>query len=550
MPDSTSSNFLNRQSDYERITRLFRWLSLAVVLITFPFNFHSIQAALGISLAAIFSLYNLSRYSKKLEQSRFYMSPLVLLIIDSLFMALMLLLIGRVDTGYTGILVLILISATYWYGIKGTLTMLLGGSVWLSLIMLYHPFPPIELNALHTIVLTVLILLVIGLFTEQLTRVDRHERHLLRQREIEKTVENERLLTLINSIRDATLIVDSNGTIILWNVAVQELAGNTKSLNGQNIASVLHLHHQNKFDEVDLLDLFKNSAEPIHQRNLAIKIPDGSNIDLDITITPVRFFDIKDVNYIFVAHDITREKSLDQQRDEFISVASHELRTPLTVIEAALSITLLSKDSFTPQITLLIEQAHRNCLFLASLVKDFTTLSLIREDSIPIKMELIDSRKVIEQLVRDFTPLIDQTKLKMHTSIAPQTPNIMSTEHYIREILQNYVNNATKYSKKGEITISAHPNRSGGVIYAVKDEGIGISASDQKHLFEKFFRSENFDTRETRGSGLGLYLCHELAARLNGKVWFESKLNVGSTFYLEVPSSSHLKSDQSEIVTA
>jgi signal transduction histidine kinase len=211
---------------------------------------------------------------------------------------------------------------------------------------------------------------------------------------------------------------------------------------------------------------------------------------------------------------------------------------------------LLSKESFTPEITILIEQAHRNCLFLASLVKDFTTLSQIREDSIPIKMESVDSRKVIEQLVRDFTPLIDQTKLKMHASIAPQTPDLMSTEHYIREILQNYVNNAVKYSKKGEITISAHPNRSGGVIYAVKDEGIGISASDQKHLFEKFFRSENFDTRETRGSGLGLYLCHELAARLNGKVWFESKLNVGSTFYLEVPSSSHLKRDQSEIITA
>ncbi len=544
MDEPTTNTLLNRQTDYERTTRLFRWVSLAIVLITFPFNFNSTQAVLALSLAAIFSLYNLSRYAKKLLHTGFYTSKLVLLLIDSLFMVFMLLLIGRIDTAYTGILVLILISATYWYGIKGTITLLIGGAIFLPLIVAYHPFAPIQLGAIRTVILTSLILVAIGLFTEQLTRIDRRERKLLRQHEIETTVENERLLTLINSLRDATLIVDSKGAILLWNVAVQELAGNTKSLKGQNIASVLHLHHQNEFDEVNLMDLFKNSVEPIHQRNLAIKIPDGSNIDLDITITPVRFFDIPETNYIFVAHDITREKSLDQQRDEFISVASHELRTPLTIIEASLSIALLSKESFTPQVTMLIEQAHRNCLFLASLIKDFTTLTQIRDDDVPIKMEPVDSSKVIKQLIRDFTPLIAQSKLKLNDSIAGDTPSVLSTEHYIREILQNYVNNAVKYSKDGDITVSAKRSNYGGVIFAVRDQGIGISASDQKHLFEKFFRSENYDTRETRGSGLGLYLCRELAARLNGKVWFESKLNVGSTFYLEVPQSGQMKKDQ------
>lgn len=117
----------------------------------------------------------------------------------------------------------------------------------------------------------------------------------------------------------------------------------------------------------------------------------------------------------------------------------------------------------------------------------------------------------------------------------PHTPLILSTERYIREILQNYMTNAIKYSEKGTVTISAEAAKNGGVLFSVHDEGIGISPSDQKFLFTKFFRAENYMTQTTGGIGLGLYLCMELAENLGAKLWCKSTSGEGSTFYLEVP---------------
>jgi signal transduction histidine kinase len=114
----------------------------------------------------------------------------------------------------------------------------------------------------------------------------------------------------------------------------------------------------------------------------------------------------------------------------------------------------------------------------------------------------------------------------------------MSTERHIQEILQNYLTNAIKYSETGTVHLQAAKAQNGGVVFSVKDTGIGISPKDQKYLFTKFFRVEDYRTRKTSGTGLGLYLCRELAARIGAKVWCDSKLNEGSTFYLEVPPFS------------
>jgi signal transduction histidine kinase len=120
----------------------------------------------------------------------------------------------------------------------------------------------------------------------------------------------------------------------------------------------------------------------------------------------------------------------------------------------------------------------------------------------------------------------------------------------VREILENFVANAVKYTEEGGITVQAEPSAGGGIVFSVKDTGIGISASDQRQLFTKFYRSEDYRTRKTGGTGLGLYLCLELAERLNAKVWCESVINHGSTFFLEVPPVSQLHRDSGKVVEA
>ncbi len=496
-------------------------------------------------------IFNLSRYIPALLRVKLFASRVSMLIIDNIFVLSLLFLVGRADTPYTGLLVLILISATYWYSINGMLLVVAGQFAGLMVLTMTHPFTPIILDPLRAGLGSVLILLLIGLLTERLTHVERQERDDFERLSVKNRIESDRLLALLNSLDDAMLVIDAKGHIVLANAAVNSLAGLAEqgSLAGQDVSNVLPFRHRVK-GPVTFQAIVKGNSGPQRHRDLVIVNTDGSTVELDISITPVSFEDLGDTNYILAARDITKQKSLDQQREEFISVASHELRTPISIIEAALSTALLTKSSLSADNAMLVEQAYRNTLFLANLIKDFTTLSQAQNDNIQVRLEPVDPGVMVAQLVRDFTPLAESAGLVIKNNVGAGTPTVLSTEHHIREILENYMRNALKYTKQGIIIIKAEPSHGGGVLYSVEDSGIGISASDQKHLFEKFYRSEDFRIRETGGSGLGLYLCLELANRLNGKVWCTSKLNKGSKFYLEVPPFSKLDRDHGKVVQA
>ena len=105
---------------------------------------------------------------------------------------------------------------------------------------------------------------------------------------------------------------------------------------------------------------------------------------------------------------------------------------------------------------------------------------------------------------------------------------------YLEEVLHNFMTNALKYTRQGTITVSAVKNED-GLHISVADTGIGMSKFDQRHIFEKFYRSEDYRTRETSGTGLGLYVCKKLAEKLRVGLTFESRLNHGSTFSIIIP---------------
>jgi signal transduction histidine kinase len=107
---------------------------------------------------------------------------------------------------------------------------------------------------------------------------------------------------------------------------------------------------------------------------------------------------------------------------------------------------------------------------------------------------------------------------------------------YVREVLQNFITNAIKYTEKGSITLGAKPDHGRGAEFSVTDTGIGISRSDQERVYDKFFRSDDFRTRKTNGTGLGLYVTLKLARLLHAELNLESELNKGSTFSILVPN--------------
>ena len=136
---------------------------------------------------------------------------------------------------------------------------------------------------------------------------------------------------------------------------------------------------------------------------------------------------------------------------------------------------------------------------------------------------------MVHDLYNEYAPQAGAKGLHFNLDLSPKLSPVMASRLYLKELLQNFVTNAIKYTKTGEIIVSAQ--QVGGTIeFKVKDTGIGISKSDQAHIYEKFYRSEDYRTRETGGTGLGLYVATKLAKKLGVRIEMTSRLNHGSSF--------------------
>lgn len=536
-------------SDYEIVTRNLRWLIIVTMLICFPYG--SERAILVYILASAAMLFNFSRYVPLFMRSKRYSSPLTGHVADNILVAALLGLVGGVATPFTGFLLFITVAAAYMFRIRGVLIAVGLQMAWLTTILINNQiFQPAVLDNLSSGIASVSVLIGLAIFVERLTRVQHDEKEGLKQLTTELEKESKHLLALVNSLSDAIFVVDTHGIIRQCNTAAQALSPSASNLVNEPFADVMPLRGRVHAKD-SLVNLLQESQQPQRRRDLCIEDDNGAITDLDITVQPIRIDVSQTTDFIVVCKDITKERSLDEQRNEFISVASHELKTPIAIMEAALSVLLLAKEKYDPQTLKLIDQAHTHSIFLGSIVKDLSILAEANNDNLPIQLSQVDIKQLLPQIASDFETMAKEKGLKVKAVIEEGTPTVLTTENYIREILQNYMTNALKYTPEGgRVTLRAELSKRGGVLFSVLDTGIGISPSDQKHLFSKFFRSEDFRTRQTGGTGLGLYLCMEIAQRLNAKLWCESELNKGSIFYLEVPPMSQLKRDQGEVVKA
>jgi signal transduction histidine kinase len=235
--------------------------------------------------------------------------------------------------------------------------------------------------------------------------------------------------------------------------------------------------------------------------------------------------------------DITKAKSLAEERDEFISVVSHELRTPIAITEGSLSNVQLMLEKGTKVTENVIREsvagAHDQVVYLANMVNDLSTLSRA-ERGVADAPEEIDVRDLMHKMFDAYHEEAKNRKLHFNLDLSTTLGSVSASRLYLEELLQNFITNSLKYTKEGSVTLSAE-QKAGMVTFAVKDTGIGISKSDQQKIFQKFFRSEDYRTRETNGTGLGLYVTKKLASKLSTKIEFTSRLNHGSTFGFSLP---------------
>lgn len=354
-------------------------------------------------------------------------------------------------------------------------------------------------------------------------------------------LDHSRLLTLINSLTDAFLALDDAGNIELSNSVALSLL-DTNSLDGKNIHDAMPvLDQQGQFR--NLLDLAKQAGAGLISRDLRLKYTDGQIINLYANVTPVKgvFGSAGQAGYVVVFRDITKEKTEEDERDEFISVASHELRNPVAIAEGGISnaILLAEKVRMPETVHKTLKSAHDQVVFLSSLINDLAMISRADREKFIESAAEFDPSEVLQSLQNDYTAQAQRKGLAINLT-SDKLPKIFGSKLYTREILQNFVTNAIKYTDKGSINIEGCL-AGDGVNLTVSDTGYGIDPIEQKKLFTKFFRSDDSRVRQANGTGLGLYVSLKLARLMGGSLTMRSELNKGSAFTLHLPAGPAAK---------
>lgn len=374
--------------------------------------------------------------------------------------------------------------------------------------------------------------IVMGVFiTRSLSQ--QHAQKKLAASRLKQQEQREALLTIINGTNQAIFTVSSTGIIRIYNSALLSLIDTNQSLSGRRVDDILPLYAKDS-SPVSLLQLMRDTKH-FERDDLTLKFSDGDGIRLHISVNRVQSAfspnrQAADEGFVCIARDVTKQKSLEEERDEFVSVVSHELRTPVTIAEGTISNVQYFIENGADPVKLVpsLKEAHEQIVLLANMINDLGTLSRAERGAGDL-LEEIDIKELSETVYKSYQSHAKKKGLELNLDIGAKLGTVTTSRLYLEEMLQNFVTNAIKYTQEGSVTLCAHRTPA-GVEFAVKDTGIGISKTDLKHIFEKFYRSEDYRTRETNGTGLGLYVVTKLMHKLGTKVEVKSRLNHGSTF--------------------
>lgn len=470
----------------------------------------------------------------------------LMIVLDSAMALALVIYTGGVTSPYLLLLIFMAVSGGYWYGTWAAIGI---GVAQTGLLAGYQLVNGENLPTLKVFVTKMLILTTIGVYISWLTASERSERDKLMALETETEKERQQLLALINNMRDAVIVVDNDGRIVIYNQAAGALTDTDKDLHQKPINEAIQF--LNTEGHLSGLKLDRNPQE---RKDLQAKAPDGSLVNVSVSTAPY-IVDRQNRGHVLIIRDITQEKTIDKEREEFIAVASHELRTPLTIAQG--NISFLLSPSYLPQnpeSVAMLNSALRSLQQLSHIISDLTNLSKVESEELDVQLEPLNPVAMLHEFESDYRDQVKSKGLKLQIEVDPHlsSATILTSRYVVREILSIYVSNAIKFTEKGVINLAVmNPTDSAsGVTFKVSDTGIGISRSDQKKIFEKFFQSEDYSTRVHGGTGLGLYIAKNLAGRITARVWFEAGLDKGSTFYLWVPPYSKHKQDRSKVAAA
>jgi len=330
--------------------------------------------------------------------------------------------------------------------------------------------------------------------------------------------ERSRLELVFNNIHDSVMILDEEKNILLLNPAMCRTFGlDAKTAIGKPVLDVL--------THPDLLALVTRTEtqDPLNYHE--VSFPDGRVGNAQLTA-------IYEVGFAITMQDITYLKEMDRIRSEFVHTVSHDLRSPLTSVmgysELVERVGPLNENQRD-----FLNRIRDGIQHITSLVNDLLDLGNV-EAGFDTQRQFVQLEGILRYTLDMLQGQIKSKRLKVHTDIARSLPALRANPIRLRQVLDNVVGNAIKYSNaNGEVKIAIHAEGD-QVILQVTDEGLGIPPTDQQYIFDKFYRGSN-TSPEIEGSGLGLAIVKSIVENHQGRIWVESAVGKGSSFFIVLP---------------
>ena len=334
----------------------------------------------------------------------------------------------------------------------------------------------------------------------------------------------------IDSLFDPVIVTDAEGRVTKLNPAAEEIFGTENENNGMHVGEVAR--------DVRIAGAVSEALEsqrPVAGEGMSAVLPfavAGSERAFRLRTTPMRDNDHHLLGAVTLLEDITHLREIDRLKSEFIATASHELRTPLTSMQMGVHLLLeRATGDLTDKQVEVLSACREDCERLDKLMRDLLDLSRIEAGESQPSLEPIRTRDLINSATKELRPQVESKGLDFTIEAPVDLPSVKADRSQVERVLSNLVVNAMRYTKHGEIKISAWP-RGNSVAVSVSDTGSGIPQEYLPHIFDKFVQVPG---TATGGAGLGLAISRLIVEAHGGQISAQSERGKGSTFTFTLP---------------
>ncbi|MFZ0629997.1 MAG: PAS domain S-box protein [Acidobacteriaceae bacterium] len=347
--------------------------------------------------------------------------------------------------------------------------------------------------------------------------------------------------SILESVGDGIYGIDMQGRIVFVNQVGARMMGYTQEeMEGKDLLALLgHTRADGTPYRMEESPIYaaRRASAPIRARDEVFHHKDGHPIPVEYVACPM-VSNGRVTGVVVAVQDVTERRRLDRMKDEFISTVSHELRTPLTALRAALGLIAGGALEKRPEKRgQMMEVAIGNTDRLVRLVNDILDFERMGAGRVPMRFQEVEAKDLLRRATDLQHPNAQKAGIAFQIDAGPLT--LWVDEDRILQTLGNLINNAIKFSPRGsDILLRARAQNATEAIISVEDHGRGIPPEKLDIIFERFQQVDASDSRDMGGTGLGLAICRNIVRQHGGRIWVESTVGKGSTFYFTVPRTA------------